>query len=435
MFTCAPSFNKNRNPMIISVKTDNSGTSNNDQFTLPSISNGAYEYYTKTTDGVSSLITAYDDADITTTFSGGAGTYTIEIHGKFEGWKFDNGGDCSKLITISQWGSDFNLGGRTGNTWRQFRGCDNLTTISCLDVLNMSKTNHIYGLFVECSSLTSINRLNDWDFSHITSAFSMFLNTAINQEIDFDMPLNVSLYGFFKDNTVFNSSVTINAPLATAANEMFHGCSIFDSAIDLNLSSCTNFSKMFRNSAFNQSLANLDTSAGTNFEFMFENVTEFNQPVTNLVTSNATTIKRIFDGATSFNQDVSSWDVSNATLFNGVFWGASSFNQSLSSWTTSSMTNLTNFIQGATVFDQDISHFDISNLTSASNMAISSGFSQTNYDKLLNTTTGWPSQATIQSGVTAHFGSAQYGAGDPTTGRGILTGSPNNWTITDGGQA
>ena len=420
--------------MIISVKTDNSGTSNNDQFALPSVSTGNYECYTKTTDGVSSLITAYDDADMTTTFTGGAGTYTIEIHGKFEGWSFNNGGDCSKLTTLSQWGSDFAIAGG-GNTWGQFYGCDNLTTVSALDVPNLSNTTQIYSMFLNCTSLTNINRLNDWDMDHIEAAYNLLRNTAVNQEINLNLPLVESLYAFLRDNSVFNSNVTIASSSCTGTNEMFNNCTAFNGEVDIDTSSVTNFSKMFRGSAFNQSLANLDTSAGTNFEFMFENVTEFNQPVTNLVTSNATTIKRIFNGATSFNQDVSSWDVSNVTLFNGVFWGASSFNQSLSSWTTSSMTNLTNFVQGATAFDQDISHFDISNLTSASNMALNSGFSQTNLDKVYNTTTGWPSQATIQSGVTCHFGSAQYSTGDPTTGRGILTGSPNNWTITDGGQA
>ncbi|NCC99614.1 MAG: T9SS type A sorting domain-containing protein [Bacteroidia bacterium] len=55
--------------------------------------------------------------------------------------------------------------------------------------------------------------------------------------------------------------------------------------------------------------------------------------------------------------------------------------------------------------------------------------STANYDALL---TGWAAQ-TVQSGVTFSGGNSKYSAGAAATARGVLTDSPNNWTITDGG--
>jgi hypothetical protein len=55
--------------------------------------------------------------------------------------------------------------------------------------------------------------------------------------------------------------------------------------------------------------------------------------------------------------------------------------------------------------------------------------STTNYDALI---IGWSAQ-TVQPSVPFHGGNSQYSAGAATTARGVLTGAPNNWTITDGG--
>jgi hypothetical protein len=96
------------------------------------------------------------------------------------------------------------------------------------------------------------------------------------------------------------------------------------------------------------------------------------------------------------------------------------------------VTTMQFMFSGATAFNQDVSAWSIAALTSANNMFNGSGLTTTNYDKLLNNTTGWPSQATIQPNVAFHAGTAKYSAGAPATGRGILTGT-YTWTITDGG--
>jgi hypothetical protein len=57
-------------------------------------------------------------------------------------------------------------------------------------------------------------------------------------------------------------------------------------------------------------------------------------------------------------------------------------------------------------------------------------FSTTNYDLLLQ---GWSAES-IQPNVPFSAGTTQYSVGTAATARGVLTGAPNNWTITDGGQ-
>jgi len=128
---------------IFSVKTDNTGTSNDDQFTLPLISGGSYDFEVDWGDGTANdTITAYDDAAVTHTFGGGADTYTVTIYesgvgngnGTIQGWKFDNGGDKLKILDISSWGPlDI-------STDDAFYGCANLT-VSATDTLTLSTTN------------------------------------------------------------------------------------------------------------------------------------------------------------------------------------------------------------------------------------------------------------------------------------------------------
>jgi hypothetical protein len=80
------------------------------------------------------------------------------------------------------------------------------------------------------------------------------------------------------------------------------------------------------------------------------------------------------------------------------------------------------------LFNRDISSWDITSVTSATAMMNGSAFSTTNYDLLLP---AWEAQS-VQDTVTAHFGSATYGAGTPATARAALI-ADHTWTITDGG--
>jgi surface protein len=116
----------------------------------------------------------------------------------------------------------------------------------------------------------------------------------------------------------------------------------------------------------------------------------------------------MFRGARFFDGQVNTWDVSSVTSMVNMFRSAETFNQDISTWDISSVNDLSGFMIGKT----------------------SSDYSTTNYDALLN---AW-SLLAVQSGVNADFGEIQY-TGDGEVARNVLTGSPNNWTINDGGRA
>ena len=84
---------------IITVKTDNAGTSATNQFTLP-ITGTGYAYDIETSDG--QVITGLTTGT-TITFPT-AGTYDIFISGAFPRCYFLNGGDRLKLLDIKNFG-------------------------------------------------------------------------------------------------------------------------------------------------------------------------------------------------------------------------------------------------------------------------------------------------------------------------------------------
>jgi len=136
----------------------------------------------------------------------------------------------------------------------------------------------------------------------------------------------------------------------------------------------------------------------------------------------------MFYAAHVFNQDISGWDVSSVTDMNGMFLGASTFNQDIGGWDVSSVTNMNQMFDSAKNFNQDIGRWNVSSVTSMKYMFNGVTLSTANYDALL---TGWSAQ-TLQSSIIFGAGNNQY---TNAPGRNILTGAPNNWTVTDGGLA
>ena len=99
------------------------------------------------------------------------------------------------------------------------------------------------------------------------------------------------------------------------------------------------------------------------------------------------------------------------TNFKATFGGCKNFNQNLNSWDVSNVSNFTNFLGAPTTAD-----------------AVT--LSTANYDALL---IGWAAQ-TLQPNVSFSGGDSIYTPGGAAeTARGVLTGAPNNWIITDGG--
>jgi len=131
---------------IISVKTDNAGTSANNQFTLPT-TGGGYNYDIETSDG--QTITG-NTGNATITFPS-AGEYQLKISGSFPRCYFNSGGDRLKLLSIDNFGI-YALG--STNQFDAFQDCSNLV-ITASDVADFSTVTEFTGFVRNCPSLTS----------------------------------------------------------------------------------------------------------------------------------------------------------------------------------------------------------------------------------------------------------------------------------------
>lgn len=145
---------------IISVKTNNAGTSATNQFTLPTLGTG-YNYDIVTSDGQTILA---NTGNTTITFPT-AGTYTIFISGSFPQCYFNNAGDLEKLLDIKNFGI-YGIGSTSQN--QAFRGCSNMV-ISASDTGHFENVTNFSNSWRDCSSLTSFPLID-------TSSGGFFIN-------------------------------------------------------------------------------------------------------------------------------------------------------------------------------------------------------------------------------------------------------------------
>jgi len=92
---------------------------------------------------------------------------------------------------------------------------------------------------------------------------------------------------------------------------------------------------------------------------------------------------------------------------NNMFNSATNFNQNIGGWNVSKVSNFSNFMVNKTA----------------------ANYSAANLDAIYN---GWSGLTFVNTGLTISFGTIKYTAAGQA-GRDILTGAPNNWSITDGG--
>jgi surface protein len=352
------------------VKTDNTGTSASNQFTIPITSSTPYNI--STSDGQS--ITGATGAT-TLTFPS-AGTYTVSITESCEGWRFNNGGDKLKLLDISNWGV-------YKNTISQaFFGATNMTCTAVDEPINEHTA--IEGCFRNCSNFNGA--VGNWRIASTPMGARYIFSGASS----FNQPLNDwNTVGFNNLTSCFVGAISFNQPIGnwdtsnvTDTNYMFYNAISFDQNIGAwDMGSNTNMGGMFRASPFNNGgspdINNWDTSSVTTMFEMFFQVTEFNQPIGSWDVSNVTdfrlSLSSKFAGAGSFNQDISAWTPISATTMQNMFHSQTSFNSNLNSWDVSSVTG-TGFQEmfgACSAFNRDISSWDVSNATSFASMFLS----------------------------------------------------------------
>ena len=362
-----------------------------------------------------------------------AGTYTVNCYSELSGgFTVSNGAIKTKIVEIKNWGLEF--------TSLNFLGCSNLVANSVLDALNTSSMSSFNAIFSGCSSLTTINDINTWDTSNITVFKNAFSNSTFNDDIsNWNTSSGVEFNGMFNGANSFNqnlNTVGLKWDVSNASDfrGMFQNTNVFNGTLtNWDTSSLTQCAGMFANAlAFNQPLNHFDVSNVTIFNLMFFGANSFNQSLNSWTIKNtlgaSVSFSQMFYNNTAFNQDISSWDTSEVTLMQQMFRNAGAFNQDIGGWDTSKVTNMSLIFYQNDAFDQDVSSWDISNVTNITSFGRESVITTANYDLMLN---AW-SLLTLQPNLNLTMNCA-YTIATSQAARDILTNSPNNWTITDGG--
>jgi len=99
-----------------------------------------------------------------------AGTYTVVIDGTVDGWNFSTNFGSTYITSVVHWGQ-LQLGVDNGN---YFGDCPNLDLSTVSDVLDLTGLSVLTYMFGFCTSLTSINRIGEWDTSGIVYMSAMF---------------------------------------------------------------------------------------------------------------------------------------------------------------------------------------------------------------------------------------------------------------------
>ena len=373
---------------IFTVNTEFTGESNNNQFKLPLVDGGIYNCIIYWGDGTSTPIkaTSKDYIEYIHTYDEPR-VYTITIRGQFEGFCFNNGGDCTKIIDISQWGTHFKLGTDQG---AYFSGCENLN-ISATNSPNLQGNTNMSYCFESCSNLDSEN-LSTWDVSNVSN-----------------------MEGMFFDCVNFNTNIN-NWDVSNVTNMevMFYRCQEFIQPLNnWHVGSVNNMQAMFSGcTKFNSNINDWNVGIVNNMIYMFYGCEEFNQPLNNWNVENVETMSGMFFNCTSFNNPLNLWDVRKVQSMSSMFYNCPSFKQDISAWNPELCTDFTLM-------------FVLSNMN-----PIISGTIQntTNYDNLLNSWSG----KNLLFNRTFDAGDAKYSiTGQP--GYITLTTPPKSWTINDGG--
>ena len=404
--------------------TVQSGTSNSSQIQLPLEESGTYNFTVAWGDGLYDNITVYNQTEVNHTY-GSPGIYTINITGIIIGWNFNYGGDCLKIIEISQWG-DLQL----GNSGSYFAGTTNLV-LSTTAPINLNGTTTLSYMFAN-SGIASGGNLDSWNTSQIVNMQGMFYKTQA-----FNQPLNKwNVSKVTNMNDMFHFAYKFNQDLdkwktssLSSIRTMFNYASAFNGNISTwDVSKVTTMYVVFGNAqSFNQSINDWDVSSVTFMYGIFSYAYSFNQPLDKWDVSSVTNMMFMFDQASKFNQPLNNWDVSKVTTMNTMFQLAYAFNQPLDNWDVSKVTDMSWMFNYVSKYNYSLGAWDVSSVTDMTNMFQGVHLSTTIYNNILES---W-SQQTLRTGVSFSAGISKYGTFTRPERQYIL--DTYHWSITDGG--
>ena len=415
---------------IIKVKTDNAGTSEDDQFTLPTTT-GTYDYQIDWGDGV------IEDISVSTAQTHTyptEGTYTIKISGTFPRIFFNNGGDKSKLIEI------VNLGDVSWTSMeRAFWGCNNMDiSPTCTGVM---PSGSYQDAWQNCSSLTSFPAL---DLSVGNNFFRTWQGCSSMTSFNATALGSGSFRSAWQNCSSLTSFPALDLSVGNNFQDAWAGCTSMISFNATELGS-GNYQQSWLSCSSLTSFPALDLSGGTSFFRTWEgcslmasfNATELgsgNYQQSWLNCSSLTSFPALdLSGGTSFQQ---AWQgCSSMTSFNATALGSGSYQQS---WQNCS--SLTSFpaldLSGGTSF-----------FRTWRNMGAMTSFATRNFYNMTNggdcfagttlPTSDWSDILVTQrannsgTGISFHGGNSKY-----NTAGGVARGelvTIQSWSIIDGG--
>lgn len=318
---------------------------------LPLEASGTYNFVVDWGDGTSEEVTSFGDADKSHLYSSN-GIYEVTISGVIDGFRFNDAGDCLKIIEISNWGIL-----KLGNSGYYFYGCENLQ-ISATDILDCSEIINMRAAFNNCTALTIIPSMNNWDVSNVQDMGFMFRNSHFNQNIgNWDVGSVTTMNSMFYGASSFNQNIgNWDVSNVEYMANMFDGASSFNQYIGgWDVSNVENMANMFDGaSSFNQNIGGWNVSNVLWMRYMFNNATSFNGNINGWDVSNVEQMHYMFYSASSFNQYIGSWDVSNVRSMDYMFYDADSFNQDIGSWNVRFVRNISYMFFGASLFNQNL---------------------------------------------------------------------------------
>ena len=229
----------NRDPsdtFIITVKTDNLGSSGDDQFTLPWIGTYDVDWGDEISD------TGLVDTQTHTYAS--SGTYDVKVTATTGRIYFKDADDPLKLIDIKQWG----ICEWTGMDYA-FSGCTSLTSVTATDAPNLSNITDLSDMFWKCR--LSNADFSNWDVSNITNTSRMFSNNGANGTLNlsnWDVSNVTNMSAMFYDCATLQITGIDNWDTDSLVNiqQMFKNTNLFDiSLANWNINSITNATGLF----------------------------------------------------------------------------------------------------------------------------------------------------------------------------------------------
>ncbi len=412
-------------PFISTWNTNltSAGSTGNNVVQLPLPAGGNYAFSVDWGDGSNGTVTNGTLANATHVY-GAPGTYTITINGLIEGWQFDNTGDRTKIIDVSQWGV---LRG-AGND--AFYGCSNLD-VSAIDQLNVTGITDFSNQFRGCSSLTGME-VSTWNLASGTDFQNQFLGCSSLVALDVS---NWDVSSGFRFNRQFqncSSLATLNVSNwdVSSAEFMafqFANCTAIN-GLDVsswNVAINRDFASQFRNCSSLTSLdvSNWNTSQARAMFSMFQNCSSLTAlDVSGWDTSLVADFNSMFDNCTALTSlNPNGWDVSSATNFDATFRNCTGIETQLnfSAWDVRNVLRFGGFCDGIT-------------LTPANYAATLNHFAEPTANGGLEDAATFPPPIPSQStpGIIG-FGNSQYPA-SALADRNTIS-ITKSWVLTDGG--